>query len=328
MTNPSRPALSPSAVAICWTLLATFLFSVMFSLPKFAGGLADPLQATWLRYFGGALIVVLISLFRLQHSRREDKRLSPHQGATARPGTNMPQSLEQILKTLPFHIARAIAGIGTVACAVYAVTQIPLGTAVAIGQTNGAFLLLIAAVFLREKMSFLLVFAGMISLAGGVVAAEPDFTNTAQFLSPGAWVAFAGAAFWGCETSLLKYTAARDHPMWILLMVNSSAMLMTLIPALYFWQELPWAVLGIYALMGPIAITGQFCNIRAYTLVPASFLVSVKYLGLVFSALIGIVFFDEIPSLSLIIGAAMIIFGGWLTLRTNKTTDIAKERSA
>ena len=68
--------------------------------------------------------------------------------------------------------------------------------------------------------------------------------------------------------------------------------------------------------MGPIAIIGQLCNIRAFRIADATTLVPVRYSGIIFAAIFGLLLFDERPASSAIFGAAMIVGGAmWLALR-------------
>src|SRR5690554_7156198 len=48
--------------------------------------------------------------------------------------------------------------------------------------------------------------------------------------------------------------------------------------------------------LGPMAILGQYFNIRAYSLAKVSVLAPLSYASLLFAALIGWLFFSEIPS--------------------------------
>src|SRR3546814_2218172 len=68
--------------------------------------------------------------------------------------------------------------------------------------------------------------------------------------------------------------------------------------------------------MGPVAILGQYCNIRGFQLASTAQLVPVSYSGLVFAALLGLVVFDEWPRPATIAGAALIVAGAiWLAPR-------------
>lgn len=289
--------------ALPWSIVGTFMLTLMFALPKFAESSADPMQAAWFRYLGGAAVMLIV--------------FSARAATASRPRSvgRDPAFADVWYTYLPWHMLRAALGAGTVSCSIYAVTQIPIATAMSIVQTNGAFVLLFAALFLKERISTLTAGAGALALIGGLVVAEPNLNDLSAFLTPGAAIGFLGAIFWGGEVTLLKYTADRDQPLAILLMVNVSACLILLLPALWLWREVPLEFLVIYAAMGPIAIVGQFCNIRAFKLATASSLTPLKYAGMVFAGLFGILFFGEIPGWPLLIGGAMIVAGGWIATR-------------
>jgi drug/metabolite transporter (DMT)-like permease len=90
---------------------------------------------------------------------------------------------------------------------------------------------------------------------------------------------------------------------------------MVLATGVWFWESLMIEVILLVAAMGLIAILGQICNIRAFRLTSATNLVPVRYSGIVFVAIFGILFFDEWPGLMVIVGAAMIVGGAmWLAL--------------
>ena len=93
-----------------------------------------------------------------------------------------------------------------------------------------------------------------------------------------------------------------------------------LIPALFFWTHLPLTELLPYFLLGPIAISAQYLVVIGYRIADVSILTPMDYSWLVFAALIGYVFFGELPTPGVIIGSGMIIVGGTLltTLRVTK----------
>src|SRR3546814_4381179 len=85
---------------------------------------------------------------------------------------------------------------------------------------------------------------------------------------------------------------------------------------LWLWRPLPLGEALTLLAMGPVAILGQYCNIRGFQLASTAQLVPVSYSGLVFAALLGLVVFDEWPRPATIAGAALIVAGAiWLARR-------------
>lgn len=52
------------APAIAWTLLSTFLWTLIFAAGKFTGGEIGAFQLTWLRYLGALAVLTLILRWR------------------------------------------------------------------------------------------------------------------------------------------------------------------------------------------------------------------------------------------------------------------------
>lgn len=213
------------------------------------------------------------------------------------------------------HAARAACGVATLVLGAYAVTRIPLANVQAIAMTNGVFTMIFAAIFLRERIGWREALAGTIALAGAFVVAGPGTAVASGWAVTGVIAAFAQAIGWGAEVVLLKATAARDRPSRMLFQVNLMAAGMVFIVGVWFWQPVSLGTFWLIVAMGPIAIIGQLCNIQAFRMASASMLVPVRYSGIVFAALFGILFFDEWPDSSAVIGALMIAGGAiWLAL--------------
>ncbi len=283
--------------AMGWALLGAFLFAFMFMLPKLASSTVPPLQVAFLRYFAGFLVI--LPFFLQAHGAKD---AWPQVAAPARRRINL------------MHLLRACCGLSSVALGTYAVTHIPLANAQAIAMTNGVFAVALAALFLREKVGPIDFLAGVVCLAGAIVVAGPDL-DAPGWISLGALAALAQAFAWGAEVVLLRFAAVNDTPQRTLALVNGNACAVLLVTTAWLWQRLPLADLAVLLAMGPVAILGQYCNIRAFRIAETAKLVPIKYTGLVFAALLGLVFFDEWPRPAAIAGAVMICAGAFYLAR-------------
>lgn len=287
-----------------WALFAAFLFAFMFMLPKLVSDAVPPLQVAFLRYFAG--FMTILPFFLGTYGGRE----------------GVAQVVGPAKRRLNLmHALRASCGVASVAFGTYAVTHIPLANAQSIAMTNGVFAVLLAAVFLRERLTLQDIGAGIVCLSGAVVVAGPD-PGAPSWISLGALAALLQAFAWGAEVVLLRFAAVNDTPQRTLTMVNGSACLGLLLLTAWLWERLPLHDLLILLAMGPLAIVGQYCNIRAFRMAETAKLVPVKYSGLVFAALLGLMFFDEWPRPAAVAGAAMIC-GGALYLARHKPVQAA-----
>lgn len=282
-----------------WAALGSALFAFMWVLPKLVGTDAPPVQVACLRYAAGAVCIAPFFL--------------------AGVGRGEPVSAESGGRTLfLLHVARAACGVTSLAFGTYAVTHIPLANVQAIAMTNGVFTVLFAVLFLRERAGWREITAGAVALGGAIIVAGPG-TAGAGWAIGGVIAAFAQAVTWGGEVVLLRATASRESASRILFKVNLMAAIMVFVTGVWFWESLSMEAFLLIIAMGPVAIVGQLCNIRAFRIADATTLVPVRYSGIVFAAVFGILIFGEWPDASAIIGAFLIAGGAmWLALRPGR----------
>lgn len=279
---------SKNAEAILWVLAATALFSIVFASGKFAGAAASPLQIIFLRYVGGALtlfVIVLLSPMRLLDYR-----------------SKQPLS----------HLLRAVFGSSGGAAIIYATAHMPVVDATAIGLLQVVFMIVLGIVFLGERIglsrglgiAMCCAGAGLILLSRGAFG-----TFDLHYLWPAA-IALCGAALIGMETVLIKMLTRVDRPMTVLLYVNCFGVLLMAAPAFLEWKPIDLVRLLAFLLLGPLAITAQYFVIRGYRIADIAVVGPIDYTWLIFAALIGLVFFGEIPTSGVVAGSIIIVGGG------------------
>lgn len=283
---------------ICWAVLAVLTASMLLALPKWVGGELSPYQITLLRYLTGFLTIA--PFFILSGFAPGESHSPP---VTAR--------------TVLLHGVRAVLAVIRISCFFYAVTHMPFANAQAIILTNGVFMILFATLLLGEPVRLLTVVAGSFCFAGALIAAEPDW-QAGGFLSYGALAALAGAAFWGIEAVIIRYTATRDTAIRIVFTVNLIALVLILGPGLLIWQPLTLMQWLPLALIGPLAIMTQMSNVKAFRVADAHLLAPFRYVSVVFALAIGWFVFGEWPTIWGLMGISIIIASGIvLTLKVS-----------
>jgi len=279
---------SKNAEAILWVLAATALFSIVFASGKFAGPVASPLQIIFLRYIGGALTLILVVHF--SPSRLSDYR------------SGQPVS----------HLLRAVFGSSGGAAIIYATAHMPVVDATAIGLLQVVFMIALGIVFLGERIGRARGVGIGLCCAGAVVMlmSRGAFRQfDLHYLWP-ALIALIGAALIGMETLLIKMLTRVDRPMTVLLYVNCFGVLLMAAPAFVEWRSIDLLQGMAFLFLGPLAITAQYFVIRGYRIADISVVGPIDYTWLIFAALIGMVFFGEIPTLGVVAGSAIIVGGG------------------
>jgi drug/metabolite transporter (DMT)-like permease len=292
--NPK--ALGPATYAVRdWTnlkaalyvLAVSAIFTLVFTSGRFAADLASALQIMFLRYVGGFLTISLIAMLR---GETWNSLQSPHRS-------------KQALRALT-------GGLGGAAI-IYGNGHMPLVDANAISLLNAAFLVALGVIVLGERLRKRHVVGVLLCVvgAGTVMAVRGAFSSLDfAYLLPAGVVLF-GALLIAFEGLYIKLLSGLDRPLVTLAHANFFGMLLLAIPAALSWQSFGPVNFALL-LLGPLAILGQFLNIRAYTLASVSLLAPLSYSSLIFAALFGWAFFTETLTLGLALGAALIAFGG------------------
>lgn len=284
--------MNPRLAAALWVLGATFAFALVYSSGKLTGGAASPFQIVLIRYASG-FVVAVVAARAAGHGWRP-------MFTTSRRG---------------FHFLRALCGAGAGVTTIYATLHMPLAGAAALGLTQGLFLVLLALLFLGERLSWRKVMATLICASGALIIVRGE-AGAPQFvpgLAPS--LALFGAFLVAGEVALLKFLSARESITTMLVHVNGFAALILLVPVLWLGEPVDMPLLAILCLLGPLALGGQWFNVQGYRLADASFLAPFTYSYVLFSAAIGFVAQGEIPGTTTWLGAFLIAGGGLLLLR-------------
>lgn len=195
----------------------------------------------------------------------------------------------------------------------YAITLIPLAQVFALEFTSPLWVVLLAPLFLGERLTRRKMLAAGLGFCGALIVAHPDFGK----VEPGV-LAAAGAAVFFASSVLMTKVLTRGEAVisilfWLTLMQAGFGILAMLadgqvtLPGL---TTLPWL-----CLIGVAGISAHLCLTKALSLAPASSVIPVDFARLPVIAALGAVLYGEAVEITLFAGAALIFAGIWLTLR-------------
>jgi drug/metabolite transporter (DMT)-like permease len=210
---------------------------------------------------------------------------------------------------------------------IHAVSRAPLTQVFAISYIAPVLAALLAMPVLGEKpdgrvaLSLTLGFIGVLVAIGGV-----ELSGGGGQLE-GALAALGSSVCYAFVLVYLRRQAMSDPPITI-------ALFQSLVPALVIgaffiganslapgsaaaaaWSPIAWSDLPTMALIGLLSIIGHMGMAHAFARAEASRLAPVEYSSFVWAALIGLIWFAEIPTLATMIGAAMIVAACFLIKR-------------
>lgn len=203
---------------------------------------------------------------------------------------------------------RGLLGFAAVSSFFYAVIHLPLADVTVIHYTNPAFTAVFAAIVLAEPIRARDGASLVVSLVGVVLIARPTFLFGGDPLDPFA----VGTALLGAALAAAAYVTVRalrktEHALVIVLWFGVVSTLGA-VPATAADFVLPtgWLWLGLLG-VGVSTHLGQVWVTKGLALVPAGRAMTIGYVQIVFAALWGILFFNERPGLSTLIGTALIL---------------------
>ncbi|GLS92018.1 membrane protein [Psychromonas marina] len=211
----------------------------------------------------------------------------------------------------PWLIARGTVGALALIFVYYAISTLPLAEATILQYLHPAFTALLALLFLKEHIQRSTLTCIILGLVGLCIMIQPNFSHDSyihySWLSVGAGLlgAFGSAAAYVIVKKLTKtddssviifYFPIIALPISIILLGSDFV-----IPSL--------AAVGILILVGIFTQIGQVGLTKALHCADANKATAYAYVQVLFSILIGWLFFSEIPELTTIIGGGLIMVG-------------------
>ena len=187
----------------------------------------------------------------------------------------------------------------------YALPLISLSELVALEFSSPLWVVLLAAVFLGEKLTVTRGFSAVLGFAGVLLVARPNITNidTGTLAAALAAVGFAGTAIF--TKSLTRTASTLCILFWLTVMQAVLGAVFAL------WDgQIAFPSLATLLPVGVVALTGlsaHFCLTTALSLAPAGLVMPMDFLRLPTMAVIGMLFYSEPVHIAVALGAILII---------------------
>ncbi len=183
----------------------------------------------------------------------------------------------------------------------YAIVHLPLVQVTALQFTKPLFLVILAALFLSEKIRLPRSLATLGGFLGVLVILRPDTgINPVQIIAIIAALSMAVIA-------VITKKMTKDHSTGTLVFYgNLFVVLVCLGPTIAYWQTPSLFQLLLIAGLGLTAYAGQAFMVQAYRYGEATLVTPFEYVRLIFMAMAGFIVFTEIPDYGTIAGAIVI----------------------
>ncbi|HDM8152973.1 TPA: DMT family transporter [Vibrio harveyi] len=216
----------------------------------------------------------------------------------------------------PLLFARGAVGTMALMCVYYSVTTLPLAEATIFQYIHPVFTALLAVFFLKERIQFSTFICIALCLLGVYVMVRPETGPDAEHALPmfSVMIAILGA----CGSSIAyvivrKLSQTEDSSVIIfyfpLVALPASILLIGdqfVMPDLYLTMML--VLVGVFTQIGQLGLT------KAMQTQEAGKASAYSYVQIIFSVVLGIVFFGELPAAWTYLGGALIVTGALINV--------------
>ena len=215
---------------------------------------------------------------------------------------------------------RGVLNVGSTLLFFTALRRLPFAEALALSYLAPLILALLAAFLLGERLRASVLGAVVLGL-GGVGVIAWDALSHQEAISGdlvGIAAAMGSAVTYAVNNVMLRSQAQRDSVTSIVLIQNLVPALIALPLAVPVWQAPSAPVWFVFALLAAFGVSAHFLLTWAFGRAPAGVLAVVDYLALPYAALLGLVFFGEVPAAAVWVGAGLIVVACFMVTRLRK----------
>lgn len=264
-----------------WMAATGVLFTLLNAIMKKLAHELDPWLVGFLRYLLGALVMLAPAL------RLGVRALWP--------------------KAPQLQLLRGAFHAGGMMLWFAALPLVTLAELTAIGFSGPLFICLGAVLFLNERMTGARWAAVLVGFAGVLLVVDPFGAGGFAGVSAGMLLMLASAPVFAGSFLVAKVLTRHERPDVVVLWQHLLVSLLLAPFALAEWappSSAQWALLVVCGFLGA---GGHYCIVRAFRVADISAVQSVKFLELVWAALLGLAMFGTVPESSTVLGGVVIL---------------------
>lgn len=271
---------------IVWMLITAFFFVCVHATGKFLTASYPVVQVVWGRYVFHLALAVLI--------------LAPQ--------------LKRLLRTgnLKLQLLRSTFMLGSTVCYFAGVQYLPLTEANAINFLTPILVVILAQPVLGEQVGLRRWIGVGLGFVGAMIVIRPG----SGLMDVAAGFLIMSALSNACYQLSTRKLGAIDNPLTTLLFTAIVGSICATLAVPFVWEPMDLQGWLLMLAIGAFAIIGHFALINAFRLATASSVAPFSYSMLIWSTVFGYLVFDQLPEYWAILGAAVIVIGGIIILRT------------
>ncbi|MCR9151846.1 MAG: DMT family transporter [Rhodobacteraceae bacterium] len=229
------------------------------------------------------------------------------------------------------HFWRAVVGTTAMACGFAGLGLLPLPEVTAIGYAAPLLTVVFAAMFLGEQVRAFRIFAVVLGLAGVLIILSPRLTalqggHMEATEALGAMIVFTGAVFAALAQIFVRKLVAEETTSAIVFWFSVNAALLSLVTLPWGWVIPTPETAAKLVAAGVLGGFGQVFLTSSYRHADASVIAPFEYVSMLLALAVGYAFFDEVPTLTVLAGAALVVAAGILIIWREHRLGLERKR--
>jgi len=264
-------------IGIGWFLLSLLSSVLNDVITKYTGMRLHSFQVAFFRFAFGALTLVPFIMY---------------------------YGIDTIKSSNPFvHVTRGVLLFFGITAWTYGLTITPVSTATVMSFSIPLFVLVMAVFFLSENILWQRWVVTIVGFIGIIITLKPH----ADDFNPHVLVFIVAAISFAALDVINKKFIVQESMISMLFYSAIITALLSIPPAMYYWQTPTTQELCLVALLGASSNIILFFILKAFALVDATAVAPYRYLELGVSMIFGYLLFNEIPQSNVWYGAAILI---------------------
>lgn len=281
-------------------------FIVMFTLIKATSGRIPPGEATFFRSFFA--LPVIVAWLAMRHELATGLRAQNPWG----------------------HLWRGLMGTVAMSSGFAGLAWLPLPEVTALGYAAPLLTVIFAAMFLGEKVGIWRISAVALGIVGVMIVLSPRLgvlqggAGHAQAL--GAIIVLTGAVFAALAQVTVRRLVATESTSAIVFWFSVTASVLSLTTLPFGWAVPTPAEAVLLVSAGILGGVGQILLTSSYREADASLLAPFDYASMLFSLLLGWLVFADVPTPTMLFGAALVILAGLIIILRERMLGLERAR--
>jgi drug/metabolite transporter (DMT)-like permease len=228
------------------------------------------------------------------------------------------------------HLWRGLVGTTAMGLGFAALGILPLPEVTAIGYAAPLLVVIFAAMFLGEDVRAFRLTMVVLGLAGVLIVLSPRLSLGADAFGVretlGAVLALGGAVFAALAQVFVRKLVATEDTATIVFWFSVTAAMLSLVTLPWGWAMPGWGAAAMLVCAGLLGGVGQVLLTSSYRHADASLIAPFEYASMLLALGVGLFVFGEVPTRTMLAGAAIIIMAGVLIIWRERRLGIERRR--